>query len=102
MEVCRPSQNLLNSFYAVVSCNKQIRLSSIKNFLECSDIIDHKDYVIERLIVGLSSARSASRHGYSVILTLLLNKFFNHFPIKKLFEIANKNYNSKTLVCHFF
>lgn len=98
MEVDRPPQTLLDEFYKVVSCDKQARLFSIKNLLDCSDIVDHNEYVIERLIVGLSSSRAASRQGYSVVLTLLLTKLINKFSIEKLFEIADKNYNSKTLV----
>lgn len=98
METKRPSQLLLDEFYKVVSCDQKSRLVSIKNFLELSEIEEHKEYVIERLIVGLSSPRAASRHGFSVVLTLLLSKLADEFPIEKLFKIADKNYNSKSLV----
>ncbi|GMR42079.1 hypothetical protein PMAYCL1PPCAC_12274, partial [Pristionchus mayeri] len=66
----RPSQDVLDLFYGLADCDDTKRLKSVAAIVNnVKSSAESRDYCIERLIGGLSSARAAARIGYAAALT---------------------------------
>ncbi|KAK6739699.1 hypothetical protein RB195_008288 [Necator americanus] len=87
----RPSEDILNEFYGLVELEADKRFKAISRlFSKVKSEPSVQEYCIERLVTGLSSTRGAARFGYSTALVLLLSEYYEHWPIEKLFALADK------------
>ncbi|ETN71167.1 hypothetical protein NECAME_00856 [Necator americanus] len=87
----RPSEDILNEFYGLVELEADKRFKAISRlFSKVKSEPSVQEYCIERLVTGLSSTRGAARFGYSTALVLFLSEYYEHWPIEKLFALADK------------
>lgn len=85
----RPPQNIIDIFYKLSDYNPQKRLTAARELLEnevfigfkilkqmfiVQETINFKDYVLDRLLKGLSSGKSGARLGFSTALSVFLHE----------------------------